>query len=67
MDNLKWQKRRKLNIVDLVEKIEDLSKQVVKNQMDDIGNKLGTLEAMGAVSDPEKLRVIREKIKEIGL
>jgi hypothetical protein len=64
---LNWQNKEKLGIHNLLEQIGDLSQKVVAGELKEIHSKIDTLSQMGLIQDNEKIKEMKEKMKNLGI
>jgi len=64
---MKWEKKEKIGIVEFTEKIKKMSNEVVKNELEDLNNKIISLHKMGLIKDKKSIEDLKEKMGKIGL
>jgi hypothetical protein len=63
---LNWEKKDRIGLVELTDKLKELTNEVVKKEVFDIARKFAVLQRMGIISgDNEKLKEINEKLKNL--
>ena len=67
MEQLNWNKQDRFAIQDTLSDIEKLTKEIVKNDLNEISNKIQMLQTMGVVIPDEKLNEIKNKIKDLNI
>ena len=66
-ENLKWEKKQKIDYFSLSNRLEEITKKVVAKEMSDVFGRLEVLENMGFIKDKDKLEEIKKKINGLGL
>ena len=64
-ENLKWEKKKKLNFTNLLDKINEASNLVVQRELNDIASKIEGLQKMGLIKDNDAMIKMREQLKNI--
>jgi hypothetical protein len=67
MEQVNWEKKEKLNIVNVLDEISNLSKKVISREIQDIYSKIETLQAMGIIKDENKMKELKMQIKKLNL
>jgi hypothetical protein len=66
-ENLKWEKKEKLNVVNILDSINDSVKQYVGNEVKEIYSKIEMLNKMGLISNSEDFNLLKEKVAGLKL
>jgi len=61
-ENLKWERKEKLNVVKILEQINESVKQHVGNEVKEIYSKIEMLNKMGLIKKPEEFNILKEKV-----
>lgn len=64
-EDLKWEKRDKLNIANIVEQVGNVTKQVVDRELEEAYKKLLVLQRMGFIKDKNAMKTIQKKLANI--
>ncbi len=63
-ENLEWERKELDN--KFIRELETLVNGVVFNELNDINSKIESLCSMGVITDDEKIKELREKMKQLG-
>ena len=63
MAELNWEKKEKVGMHDLLDQINDLTRQVVAKELVDISSKIEILHQMGLLQDSEELTKMKDQLK----
>ena len=66
---LNWEKKEKLNFTNILDQINDVSKEIVHRELQDITSKINALHGMGFIKDCDlkKLNKEMEKLNDFNI
>ena len=62
---MKWQKKKKIGLVEFAEKVNKMSENIVKDELKDLNNKILSLHKMGIIKDKESIKKLKEKMGKL--
>ena len=64
-ENLKWEKKEKLNFTKLIDQVGDITKMVAKRELDAINGQILALQRMGCIKDPKQVNKLQNEVNYI--
>jgi len=66
-EQIQWEKRDKLKFTEVIDSVNSLAKEYVKKEIKELNGKMEQLVAMGLIKDDGNLKILRDKIQELGI
>ena len=65
--DLKWEKKKRLGLTEILDQINDATKQIVFREVSDLTSKIETLKDMGLIKDCEQMEQLKCEVKKLNL